>query len=88
MLFKILKNYGDHFTKEFWDTIFNQIIFPIFEKAINEDSKLTKWIQTTCHKALNLMIDMFCKYYNTLSFKFSNVISLLMRCIKKGNTNY
>ena len=77
-LFKLLDHYGNHFTKEFWNTIFIQVLFPIFEKVINEESKQSEWIQTTCHKSMNLMIHIFCKYYNILSFKFSNILKLLI----------
>ncbi|KAI7638012.1 hypothetical protein KC322_g21330, partial [Hortaea werneckii] len=60
-LFEILTKYGGGFPRDFWDTLWRQLLYPIFmvlkdRKAVNQEStnheELSVWLSTTLIQAL------------------------------------
>lgn len=81
-LFEILNQYGKFFTKGLWQLIFKGILYPIFAEIQTKES-YTEWVNTTCEKAMILLVGLFSKYFNLIPFEFSNVIQLLVSTIRK-----
>lgn len=88
-LFRVISAHGSLFHVDLWDLIFKGVLFPIFDAIeIEEAEKLiadSEWIQSTCHKALHLFVELFIKYYSVVGHKFNSLLQLLCRCVRKGN---
>lgn len=81
-LFEILNQYGKFFTKGLWQVIFKGVLYPIFVEIQTKDS-YTEWVNTTCEKAMILLVGLFSKYFNLIPFEFSNILHLLVTTVKK-----
>jgi brefeldin A-inhibited guanine nucleotide-exchange protein len=91
-LFETLKNHGDAFTPFFWDSICEEVLFPIFS-VLRSRSDVTRfstqedmsvWLSTTMIQALRNLVDLFTFYFDVLSPKLDRLLELLCECICQG----
>jgi guanine nucleotide-exchange factor len=74
VLFDLLQEQGHNFSVLFWDTIFRRILFPMFEPVCHdgklnggENVETNAWQRKTCLQSLQLLSDLFTKYFRVLS---------------------
>jgi brefeldin A-inhibited guanine nucleotide-exchange protein len=79
-LFDILDSYSGQFERELWAAIFKGVLYPVFMN-IETKPNHTEWIKDTSEKALKLLTGLFSKYFDVLSFQFTNVMQLYGDCI-------
>lgn len=85
VLFNILKDHGHLFSRSFWITVINTVVFPIFksvnEKKENQQNKT--WDSETCSVATRCLIDLFINFFPIMrGAHLSSVISLLAGFLK------
>ncbi|KAL8557742.1 hypothetical protein ACS0TY_005012 [Phlomoides rotata] len=88
VLFDLLDERGSKFSSSFWEKIFQQILFPIFdhvrhaenESSISSGDELLR--ERTIH-ALQLLCDLFNTFYKDVCFMLPPLLSLLLDCAKK-----
>lgn len=92
-LFDTLQQYGSAFPREFWDTLWRQILYPIFmvlrsksemSNALNHE-ELTVWLSTTFIQALRHMIALFTHFFESLEYMLDRFLELLALCICQEN---
>ena len=92
-LFDTLINYGGDFPADFWDTLWRQLLFPIFmvlssktemSKVLNHED-LSVWLSTTMIQALRNMITLFTHYFESLQYMLNRFLDLLALCIVQEN---
>ncbi|KAL8675454.1 MAG: hypothetical protein Q9168_000155 [Polycauliona sp. 1 TL-2023] len=92
-LFDILIKYGGDFPSEFWDTLWRQLLYPIFmvlksksemSKVVNHED-LSVWLSTTMIQALRNMILLFTHYFESLEYMLDRFLDLLALCICQEN---
>jgi brefeldin A-inhibited guanine nucleotide-exchange protein len=92
-LFETLVRYGGDFPPEFWDTLWRQLLYPIFvvlqsksemSKAPNHE-ELSVWLSTTMIQALRNMITLFTHYFESLEHMLDRFLDLLALCICQEN---
>ncbi|KAI9739267.1 MAG: guanine nucleotide exchange protein for ADP-robosylation factor [Cirrosporium novae-zelandiae] len=92
-LFETLKQYGGDFPPEFWDTLWRQLLYPIFmvlrsksemSKVLNHE-ELSVWLSTTMVQALREMITLFTYFYDSLEYMLDRFLELLTLCICQEN---
>ncbi|KAI4278381.1 MAG: hypothetical protein L6R38_005269 [Xanthoria sp. 2 TBL-2021] len=92
-LFDILIKYGGDFPPEFWDTLWRQLLYPIFmvlksksemSKVVNHED-LSVWLSTTMIQALRNMILLFTHYFESLEYMLDRFLDLLALCICQEN---
>lgn len=92
-LFETLIKYGGDFPIEFWDTLWRQVLYPIFvvlqsksemSKAPNHE-ELSVWLSTTMIQALRNMITLFTHYFDSLEHMLDRFLDLLTLCICQEN---
>ena len=92
-LFETVIRYGGDFQPEFWDTLWRQLLYPIFMvlKSKSEMSKvanhedLSVWLSTTMIQALRSMITLFTHYFESLEYMLDRFLDLLALCICQEN---
>ena len=93
-LFDTLTKYGGDFPKEFWDTLWRQLLYPIFmvlkdRKALNHEAvnheELSVWLSTTLIQALRNMISLFTHFFDSLEYMLDRFLDLLALCICQEN---
>ncbi len=92
-LFDILKQYGGDFPPDFWDTIWRQLIYPIFMvlksksemKNVLNHEDLSVWLSTTMIQALRNVITLFTHYFDSLEYMMDRFLDLLALCICQEN---
>ncbi|KAL5527125.1 hypothetical protein ACEPAG_5916 [Sanghuangporus baumii] len=92
-LFTTLKTYGSSFTVDFWDTVCQELLFPIFAvlKSSSDLSRWTTqedmsvWLSTTMIQALRDLIDLYTFYFETLERFLDGLLDLLCVCICQEN---
>lgn len=92
-LFDTIIRYGGTFPRDFWDTLWRQLLFPIFMvlKSKSEMSKvldheeLSVWLSTTMIQALRNMIKLFTHYFDSLEHMLDRFLDLLTLCICQEN---
>ncbi len=74
VLFDLLQERGHNFSVPFWDTIFHRILFPMFEHVWHdgklnggENVETNAWQRKTCIHSLQLLSDLFTKYFRVHS---------------------
>jgi brefeldin A-inhibited guanine nucleotide-exchange protein len=92
VLFNILKDHGQLFTRPFWSNIFNTVIFPIFKSAsvvskethFDEDqspslasSETCTWDSETSTVAAQCLVDLFVNFYNVIRSQLPGLTSIL-----------
>ncbi|KAF2136320.1 uncharacterized protein K452DRAFT_259296 [Aplosporella prunicola CBS 121167] len=92
-LFETLTQYGGNFPQDFWDTLWRQILYPIFmvlrsksemSNALNHE-ELTVWLSTTFIQALRHMINLFTHFFESLEYMLDRFLDLLALCICQEN---
>ncbi|PWN50495.1 hypothetical protein IE53DRAFT_368864 [Violaceomyces palustris] len=92
-LFSILKQHGSSFRPDFWDTVCQEILFPIFA-VLRSRSDVTRfstqedmsvWLSTTMIQALRNLIDLWTYYFTTLERLLPGLLDLLCACICQEN---
>ncbi|KAK3116433.1 guanine nucleotide exchange protein for ADP-robosylation factor [Teratosphaeriaceae sp. CCFEE 6253] len=93
-LFETLTRYGGDFPQDFWDTLWRQLLYPIFlvlkdRKAINHEAanheELSVWLSTTLIQALRNMISLFTHFFEGLEYMLDRFLDLLALCICQEN---
>jgi len=93
-LFDTLTRYGGDFPRDFWDTLWRQLLYPIFmvlkdRKALNQDAinheELSVWLSTTLIQALRNMISLFTHFFESLEYMLDRFLDLLALCICQEN---
>lgn len=92
-LFDTLTKYGRDFPRDFWDTLWRQLLYPIFmvlksksemSKALNTE-ELSVWLSTTMIQALRNMISLFTHFFDSLEYMLDRFLELLALCICQEN---
>jgi brefeldin A-inhibited guanine nucleotide-exchange protein len=92
-LFDSLHKYGGDFPPDFWDTLWRQLLYPIFmvlksksemSKVLNHE-ELSVWLSTTMIQALRSMIALFTHYFESLEHMLDRFLDLLTLCICQEN---
>ncbi|KXN90258.1 Protein transport protein SEC7 [Leucoagaricus sp. SymC.cos] len=92
-LFSTLKTHGHDFPVEFWDTICQELLFPIFAvlkssqdmSRFNTQEDMSVWLQTTMIQALRELIDLYSYHFNILERSLDGLLDLLCVCICQEN---
>jgi brefeldin A-inhibited guanine nucleotide-exchange protein len=93
-LFDTLTRYGRDFPRNFWDTLWRQLLYPIFmvlkdRRAISQEAasqeELSVWLSTTLIQALRNMISLFTHFFNSLEYMLDRFLDLLALCICQEN---
>ncbi|KAH9443093.1 hypothetical protein MJO28_014431 [Puccinia striiformis f. sp. tritici] len=92
-LFETLKNYGDSFSAEFWDSVCKEVLFPIFAvlrsrsdvSRFSTQEDMSVWLSTTMIQALRNLIDLYTFYFDTLGRLLDRLLDLLCECICQEN---
>ncbi|KAH8105009.1 Sec7-domain-containing protein [Phellopilus nigrolimitatus] len=92
-LFMTLKTYGSTFTVDFWDTVCQELLFPIFAVLKNSSDlsrwstqeDMSVWLSTTMIQALRDLIDLYTFYFETLERFLDGLLDLLCVCICQEN---
>lgn len=99
VLFDTLRFHGDKFSPGLWEKVFDSVLFPIFdyvrratEPAAQREGDTEKeqaelemdaWLYETCTLALQLVVDLFVKFYPVVSPLLGRILSLLTGFIKR-----
>jgi brefeldin A-inhibited guanine nucleotide-exchange protein len=91
-LFNTLKKHGSSFPVEFWDTVCQELLFPIFAvlKSSQDVSRfstqedMSVWLSTTMIQALRDLIDLYTFYFDILERFLDGLLDLLCVCICQG----
>jgi len=91
-LFNTLKKHGASFSVEFWDTVCQELLFPIFAvlKSSQDVSRfstqedMSVWLSTTMIQALRDLIDLYTFYFDILERFLDGLLDLLCVCICQG----
>ncbi|PWA76858.1 SEC7-like guanine nucleotide exchange family protein [Artemisia annua] len=84
VLFNILKDHGHLFSRSFWNTVINSVIFPVFihvsdkkEKASNDQSSPSTWDSETSSVATRCLVDLYVNFFGVMRAHLGAVVSLL-----------
>ncbi|KAA8546194.1 hypothetical protein F0562_020912 [Nyssa sinensis] len=87
VLFNILKDHGPLFSRPFWISVFNSVVFPIFsfvhekkETQMNDDQSLpasSTWDSETSTVAAQCLVDLFASFFNVVRSELPRVVSIL-----------
>ena len=91
-LFSTLKSYGPSFSEDFWDTVFRELIFPIFAvlksaadvSRFSTQDDMAVWFSTTMVEALRNVIDLYSHHFDLLGRTFEGLLDLLSTCVCQG----
>ncbi|KAI0353492.1 Sec7-domain-containing protein [Trametes cingulata] len=92
-LFSTLKTYGSTYPVEFWDTVCQELLFPIFAvlkssqdlSRFSTQEDMSVWLSTTMIQALRNLIDLYTFYFETLERLLDGLLDLLCVCICQEN---
>jgi len=84
-LFGTLKDYGTTFPLEFWDTVCQELLFPIFSvlknrhdlSRFNTQEDMSVWLQNTMFQALRSLIDLYTFHFSILERMLDGLLDLL-----------
>ncbi|KAL1532818.1 brefeldin A-inhibited guanine nucleotide-exchange protein 5-like isoform X1 [Salvia divinorum] len=87
VLFDLLNERGSKFSSSFWESIFQEILFPIFDHVRhagkeNLMSSEEEWLRESTIHALQLLCDLFNSFYKDVCFMLPQLLSLLLDCAK------
>ncbi|KAG9456630.1 hypothetical protein H6P81_001138 [Aristolochia fimbriata] len=102
VLFNILKDHGHLFSRTFWISVFNSIIFPLFSNIQHmvspadllgggERSSPEKdrgWSSETCTVAVQCLVDLFVNFYNVVHSLLPAVLSILSSFINSPRQGF
>ncbi|XP_042036168.1 brefeldin A-inhibited guanine nucleotide-exchange protein 5-like isoform X2 [Salvia splendens] len=88
VLFDLLNERGSKFSSSFWENVFQEILFPIFDHVRhagkeNLISSEEEWLRESTIHALQLLCDLFNSFYKDVCFMLPQLLSLLLDCAKK-----
>lgn len=91
-MFVTLKTYGSGYPVSFWDTVCQELLFPIFAvlkssqdlSRFNTQEDMSVWLSTTMIQALRDLIDLYTYYFNVLERFLDGLLDLLCVCICQG----
>lgn len=91
-LFTTLKTYGKSYPVDFWDTVCQELLFPIFAvlkssqdlSRFSTQEDMSIWLSTTMIQALRNLIDLYTFYFETLERFLDGLLDLLCVCICQG----
>lgn len=91
-LFDTLKKYGTTFAPDFWDTVSQELLFPIFAvlrsshdlSRFHTQEDMSVWLSTTMIQALRNLIDLYTYYFEILERTLDGLLDLLCVCICQG----
>lgn len=91
-LFETLKKHGSTFAPDFWDTVSQELLFPIFAvlrssqdlSRFHTQEDMSVWLSTTMIQALRNLIDLYTFYFETLERTLDGLLDLLCVCICQG----
>jgi brefeldin A-inhibited guanine nucleotide-exchange protein len=92
-LFETLMKHGGQFPLDFWDTLWRQLLYPIFmvlrsksemSKVANHE-ELSVWLSTTMVQALRNMVILFTHFFESLEYMLDRFLDLLVLCICQEN---
>ncbi|KAF8231895.1 hypothetical protein L208DRAFT_1361758 [Tricholoma matsutake] len=91
-LFTTLKTYGSTYPVEFWDTVCQELLFPIFAvlkssqdlSRFSTQEDMSVWLSTTMIQALRNLIDLYTFYFDILERFLDGLLDLLCICICQG----
>ena len=91
-LFSTLKKHGASFPVEFWDTVCQELLFPIFAvlkssqdlSRFSTQEDMSVWLSTTMIQALRDLIDLYTFYFDILERFLDGLLDLLCVCICQG----
>lgn len=94
-LFTALKTYGTTFPLEFWDTVCQELLFPIFAilknkndlSRFNSQGDMSVWLQSTMFQALRSLIDLYSFHFTILEKLLDGLLDLLCVCICQGKSH-
>ncbi|PPQ94949.1 hypothetical protein CVT25_003921 [Psilocybe cyanescens] len=92
-LFSTLKTYGATYPVEFWDTVCQELLFPIFAvlkssqdlSRFSTQEDMSVWLSTTMIQALRDLIDLYTFYFDILERFLDGLLDLLCVCICQEN---
>ena len=92
-LFGLLREHGAQFTPEFWDTVCQDVLFPIFNVLRNRSDvtrfasqeDMSVWLSTTMIQALRHLVELWTHYFDTLKQRLAGLLELLCACICQEN---
>ncbi|EIW61429.1 Arf family guanine nucleotide exchange factor SEC7 [Trametes versicolor FP-101664 SS1] len=92
-LFSTLKKYGSTYPLEFWDTVCQELLFPMFAvlkssqdlSRFSTQEDMSVWLSTTMIQALRNLIDLYTFYFETLERFLDGLLDLLCVCICQEN---
>ncbi|KAF9569079.1 Sec7-domain-containing protein [Agrocybe pediades] len=92
-LFSTLKSYGASYPVEFWDTVCQELLFPIFAvlkssqdlSRFSTQEDMSVWLSTTMIQALRDLIDLYTFYFDILERFLDGLLDLLCVCICQEN---
>lgn len=91
-LFSTLTTHGVTFPVDFWDTVCQELLFPIFAvlkssqdlSRFSTQEDMSVWLSTTMIEALRKFIDLYSTYFQTLQKFWDSILDLLCVCICQG----
>ncbi|KAG5219415.1 guanine nucleotide exchange protein for ADP-robosylation factor [Salix suchowensis] len=92
-LFTTLKTYGSSYPVDFWDTVCQELLFPIFAvlkssqdlSRFSTQEDMSVWLSTTMIQALRDLIDLYTYYFHVLERFLDGLLDLLCVCICQEN---
>jgi brefeldin A-inhibited guanine nucleotide-exchange protein len=89
-LFELLTNNGYQFSKSFWGTILDEIVYPLFEELKKDPQDSEKetsavWLSTTLVSALKLLVDLYTSFPLLIQMALDRLLDLIMLCIVQEN---
>ncbi|KAG0481491.1 hypothetical protein HPP92_012349 [Vanilla planifolia] len=88
VLFDLLNERGLKFSSAFWESIFDRVLFPIFDNVryAGKDGYISSedvWLHETSVHSLQLLCNLFNTFYKEVCFMLPPLLSLLLDCAKK-----
>ncbi|KAL0926627.1 hypothetical protein M5K25_002866 [Dendrobium thyrsiflorum] len=88
VLFDLLNERGRKFSSAFWESIFDRVLFPIFDhvRYAGKDGFISSgdgWLRETSIHSLQLLCNLFNTFYKEVCFMLPPLLSLLLDCAKK-----
>ena len=88
-----MKKYGATFPVDFWDTVCQELLFPIFAvlkssqdlSRFSTQEDMSVWLSTTMIQALRDLIDLYTFYFEILQRFLDGLLDLLCVCICQGS---
>ncbi|XP_047311695.1 brefeldin A-inhibited guanine nucleotide-exchange protein 1-like isoform X2 [Impatiens glandulifera] len=81
VLFNILKDHGHIFSPEFWESILNSIVFPMFSfmhdrSSQPEGGNNNTWDSETCMVAVECLVDLFISFFDLMRSQLPLMVSI------------